>query len=113
MLIQIVNGLYNILMNTRYYMDELLNLIIRYWLPRLLSEMMLHIHTFPDPEPIATVLADTAEHDGRYSEGSHKMFSELNVIQALSELRPTFSYTGTWKFVPVEVVDGINESRAI
>jgi hypothetical protein len=26
-----------------------------------------------------TVFADTAEHDGRYSEGSHKRFSELQV----------------------------------
>ena len=54
---------------------------------QLVSTLKLHIHTFPDPTPIPTVSADTAEHDGRYSEGSHTTFSELNFIHTLSELR--------------------------
>ena len=34
------------------------------------------------------VLPDTAEYDGRYSEGSHTKFAELYVIHAPSELKP-------------------------
>jgi len=62
---------------------------------------------------MATAFADTAEHDGRYSEGSHKTFLELYVIQAESELSPTFSYRGTWEFILVEVVDVFDVLRAI
>jgi hypothetical protein len=50
--------------------------------------MKLHTHTFLDPTPMPIVFPDTAEHDGRYSEGSHTIFSELHVIHAPSELKP-------------------------
>jgi hypothetical protein len=62
---------------------------------------------------MATVFADTAEHDGRYSDVSHKTFSELYVIQALSEPNPTILYCGTWDFISIEVVDRIDAFRAI
>ena len=51
-------------------------------------------NTFPDPTPIPIVFPDTAEHDGRYSGGSHTKFSELYVIHALSELKPPPWYRG-------------------
>jgi hypothetical protein len=55
---------------------------------QLLSAMKLQIHTLPDPTPIPTVFADTAEHDGRYSKGNHTTFSEPYFINAPSELNP-------------------------
>jgi hypothetical protein len=55
---------------------------------QLFSMWKLHMHTFSDSLPMPTVLPDTAEHDGRYSEGSHTRFSELYVIHAPSELNP-------------------------
>jgi hypothetical protein len=47
-----------------------------------------NIYTFPDPTPTPIVFLDTAEHDGRYSEGSHTTFSKLYVIHAPSKLKP-------------------------
>ena len=52
-----------------------------------MSSLKLHIHTFPVPTPIPIVFPDTAEHNGRYSEGSHTQFSELYVIHSPSELK--------------------------
>ena len=46
----------------------------------------LHIQTLPVPTPMPIVFPDTAEHDGRYSDGNHTTFSELYVIHAPFEL---------------------------
>jgi hypothetical protein len=48
-----------------------------------------HNHTFPEPVPIAIAVPDTAEQDGRYSEGSHNSSFELYVVHTLSPLKPT------------------------
>ena len=48
----------------------------------------LNINTRPDSEPMETVDSATAEHDGRYSEGSHSKFSELHVIHVRSKFMP-------------------------
>jgi hypothetical protein len=53
---------------------------------------MLYIHAFPDPVPMPIVFPDTAEHDGRYSEGSRTKFSELYVVHAPSELKANPRY---------------------
>ena len=50
--------------------------------------MKLNIKTRPDAQPMATVDAVTAEHDGRYSEGSQSKFSELHMTHVPSELTP-------------------------
>jgi len=42
------------------------------------------------------VLPDTAEHPGRYSDGSHIRFSELYVIQSLFRLKSMPGYCGFW-----------------
>jgi hypothetical protein len=85
-----------------FYEIEILKIIVYYLTPhkrctpygvkkaesQLLSTSKLHIHTLPDPTPMATVFADTAEHDGRYSDGNHTTFLELYVIHAPLELNP-------------------------
>ena len=38
------------------------------------------MRTLPDGQPIATVDCDTAEHEGRYSEGSQSTFQTCQVI---------------------------------
>ena len=48
----------------------------------------LNIKTRPDAQPMATVDAVVAEHDGRYSEGSQSKFSELHMIHVRLELTP-------------------------
>jgi hypothetical protein len=48
---------------------------------------IVHIHTLPDPTPIATIVPRTDEHDGRYSAGIQSMFSLACLIHVLSELR--------------------------
>jgi hypothetical protein len=50
------------------------------------------------------VLPDTAEHDGRYSEGSRTWFSELYVIHTPSELKAHPRYRGFWGSAVFDVI---------
>ena len=66
--------------------------------------MKLHIHIFPDPLATPIVFPDTAERDGRYSEGSHSKFSELYVIHTPSGLKAPPWYRGFWGSVTLGVI---------
>ena len=46
------------------------------------------IKTRPDGQPTMMSHAATAEHDGRYSDGSQSTFSPFHVIHILSALKP-------------------------
>lgn len=48
----------------------------------------LNISTRPEGQPMATVDADIAEADDRYSEGNHNKFSEPRIIHMLLEFKP-------------------------
>lgn len=50
--------------------------------------LVVHIHTLPDPTPIATVVPRTDEHNGWYSDGIQSIFSLACLIHASSALRP-------------------------
>ena len=52
----------------------------------------MHVHTLPDPTPIATVVPHTDEHDGRYSDGIQSMSLFACLIHVLSELRLVLRY---------------------
>ena len=55
---------------------------------------LFHIKTLPVPRPIPIMFPDTAEHDGRYSDGNHTTLLELCVIHVLSELKAKPWYLG-------------------
>jgi len=61
---------------------------------QMLSPLKLHIHTVPLLLPTPIVVPDTAEYQGRYSEGIHTRFSELYVIHSPSELNAQPWYRG-------------------
>ena len=50
----------------------------------------LIINTRPDEQPITIDDAATAEHDGRYSDGSHSIFWPFHVIHVLSAPKPMY-----------------------
>lgn len=60
----------------------------------MLSTVKLHIHTFLLLVPTPIAFPDKAEHDGRYSEGSHNQFSELYVIHSPSAPKAQPEYWG-------------------
>lgn len=72
--------------------------------------LKLHIHTFPDPTPMPTVAPDTVEHDGRYSEGSHKTFSDLYVTHAPSKLNPPPSYWRCGEFATIVLIVEVDDA---
>jgi hypothetical protein len=69
--------------------------------------LKLHIHTLPYPTPMAIIFLNTAEHDGRYSEGNHTEFSESYVIHAPSKLKPQPLRREFWGSITLSVVLGV------
>ena len=75
-----------------------------------LPRWKLQIHTLPDETPMATLLPNALEHDGRYSEGSQSIFLLLYMIHVLSSLTPppwNWACRGSAGLVALESDDGL------